>query len=160
MSQNKFLYEQLAIERYRELEREREHMHLLTSLPRHHQGVGRHIVSRLGALLVAVGTRLEQVEQREGQGIRPVDDSVGELRALAAPHPAGAIMNVNEIPRTPCRGRFIVPTADLSARRTQWHVRINLSICIIGPLRTRHRFARRFWAIRQQSHRCACLMSY
>jgi hypothetical protein len=73
MSQNKFLYEQLAIERYRELEREREHMHLLASLPRHHQGVGQHIVSRLGALLVAVGTRLEQVEQREGQGIRPVD---------------------------------------------------------------------------------------
>ena len=49
-------------------------------------------------------------------------------------------MNGNEIPRTPCRGlseacgaRFNpVPTADLSARRTQWHVRINLSICIIA----------------------------
>ncbi len=71
MGQNKYLYEWLAVDRYRELEREREQMHLMASLLRQHQGLGRHLVSKLGAVLVTLGTRLEQAEQSSEQAVRP-----------------------------------------------------------------------------------------
>jgi primosomal protein N'' len=71
MSQNKYLYEWLATERYREREQEREHGHLLASRPRQHQSIGRHLMSKFGTMLVALGTRLEQVEQTHEQAIRP-----------------------------------------------------------------------------------------
>jgi len=71
VSQNKYLYEHLATERYQELERQREQRHLLASLPRRHPGLGRHMISKFGAVLVALGTRLEQAEQTHEQAIRP-----------------------------------------------------------------------------------------
>jgi len=71
MSQNKYLQEWLVTDRYRELEQEREHNHLLASPPRQHHSVGRHLMSKFGTMLVALGTRLEQVEQTHEQTIRP-----------------------------------------------------------------------------------------
>ena len=74
MCQNTYLCEQLAVERHRELEREIAQRHLLAGLPRQHRNVGWHLVGRLGAMLVALGTRLEQVEQRRGeQAIHPIN---------------------------------------------------------------------------------------
>jgi hypothetical protein len=71
MSQNKYLYEWLATEHYRELEREREQIHVLANLPRQHYNVGRHLMSKFGTVLVSLGTRLEQLESTSEQVIRP-----------------------------------------------------------------------------------------
>lgn len=73
MSQNTYLYEQLAAERYKDIQREMAHRHLLADLPPRQHTIGRHVISRFGALLVVLGTRLERVEPRRGQMARSMD---------------------------------------------------------------------------------------
>jgi|GraSoi2013_115cm_1033766.scaffolds.fasta_scaffold674265_1 hypothetical protein len=74
MSQNTYLYEQLAAERYKDIQREMAHRRVLADLPpRQHTIIGRHVISRFGALLVVLGTRLERVEPRRGHVARSID---------------------------------------------------------------------------------------
>jgi hypothetical protein len=67
MSQNTYLFEQLAAERQKNIQREIAYRRMLADLPPRQHTIGRHIISRFGALLVALGTRLERVEPRRGQ---------------------------------------------------------------------------------------------
>ena len=76
MSQNTYLYEQLAAERYQDMQREMAHLRALADLPPRPHTIGRHVISRFGALLVVLGTRLERVEPRRGQVARSIDVSV------------------------------------------------------------------------------------
>ena len=76
MSQNTYLYEQLAAQRYQDMQREMAHRRVLADLPPRQHTLGRHVISRFGALLVALGTRLERVEPRRGQVARSMDISI------------------------------------------------------------------------------------
>ena len=62
------LYDKVAAEHRQDLQREARQRHLLAGLPRHHLSMGR-IVGRLGALLVALGSRMEQIEQRNNASV-------------------------------------------------------------------------------------------
>ena len=73
MSQNTYLYEQLAAQRHQDLQREMAHRRVLADLPPRQRNIGRHVISRFGALLVALGTRLERIEPRRGQVARSID---------------------------------------------------------------------------------------
>jgi hypothetical protein len=73
MSQNTYLYEQLAAERHQDMQREMAHRRVLADLPPRQHNIGRHVISRFGALLVALGTRLERVEPGRGQVARSID---------------------------------------------------------------------------------------
>ena len=76
MSQNTYLYEQLAAQRHQDMQREMAHQRVLADLPPRQHTRGRHVISRFGALLVALGTRLERVEPRRGQVARSMDIGV------------------------------------------------------------------------------------
>ncbi|HLQ10442.1 MAG TPA: hypothetical protein VK134_02495 [Ktedonobacteraceae bacterium] len=73
MSQNTYLYEQLAAERHKDIQREMAHRQVLADLPPRQYTIGRHVISRFGALLVVLGTRLERVEPRRGHVARSID---------------------------------------------------------------------------------------
>jgi len=73
MSQNTYLYEMLAKERHQDIQREVARSRVLSVLPRQHQNFARHVVSRFGAMLIALGTRLEQVEPNNGHITRSID---------------------------------------------------------------------------------------
>lgn len=62
MSFNAHLYDKLAAEHRQDLQYEMERKRMLACLP--HKHVGRRAAGRLGVLLVAMGTRLEEFEQR------------------------------------------------------------------------------------------------
>lgn len=65
MSTNLHIQDRLLAEHRQDMQREAEQQRMLAGLPKNHQSLGRHAVSRLGALLVTIGTWMEQVEQRE-----------------------------------------------------------------------------------------------
>ena len=64
MHPNFHLYDQLSTTHRQELEHEAEQYRLLASLPRQHPTGVQLAVSRFGKLLVVLGTRLKQAEQR------------------------------------------------------------------------------------------------
>ena len=76
MSQNTYLYERLAAEHQKDIQREIAHWRMLADLPPQHPNIGRHIISRFGALLVVLGTRLERVEPPSGQVAQSMDAHV------------------------------------------------------------------------------------
>ena len=73
MSQNTYLYEQLAAERHQDIQREIARGRMLADLPPRQYTIGRHVISRFGALLVVLGTRLEQVEPHRRQVASSID---------------------------------------------------------------------------------------
>lgn len=73
MSQNTYLYEKLAEERFKDIQREVAQGRVLSRLPRRHQNIARHVISRFGAMLIVLGTRLEQVEPNKGHITRSID---------------------------------------------------------------------------------------
>jgi len=76
MTQNTYLYERLAEERYQDMQREMAHRRALADLPPRPHTIGRRVISRFGAMLVALGTRLERVEPGRGQVARSIDVGV------------------------------------------------------------------------------------
>jgi hypothetical protein len=64
MSYNFYLNERLAKAHRQELLREAERGRLLAELPMHRRSVSRHIAGQLGALLLWLGVRLKQFEQK------------------------------------------------------------------------------------------------
>jgi hypothetical protein len=62
MNFNVHYYDKLAAEHRQELQHEREQRRLLADLP--HDNLARRAAGRLGVLLVALGTRLEEFDQR------------------------------------------------------------------------------------------------
>ena len=64
MSANFYLNEKASEVHRQKLLREAERERLLAQLPLHHRGASRYIAGRLGALLLWLGTRLKQFEQK------------------------------------------------------------------------------------------------
>ncbi len=71
MSTHLHIQDKLLAEHRQDMQREMEQQRMLAGLPKNRQSLGRHAIARLGASLVAVGTWMEQVEQRE-QYAKPV----------------------------------------------------------------------------------------
>ena len=67
-------YDKLAAEHRQELQHEMEQRRLLAGLP--HHNVARRAAGRLGVLLVALGTRLDELDQR---GEAMAYDLAGEM---------------------------------------------------------------------------------
>jgi hypothetical protein len=63
MGPNMYLYEQAREAHNRDLRREAERRRRLSQLPRHHWGMSRRAVEKLGELLLKLGTWLKQLEQ-------------------------------------------------------------------------------------------------
>ena len=57
---NTDLYEKAVRERHKDLQREMEQLRLLASLQRSKPGLRRHIVERVGILLIELGMKLKQ----------------------------------------------------------------------------------------------------
>jgi hypothetical protein len=76
MSQNTYLYERLAAERHQDIQREIAYRRILADLPPGQHNIARHVISRFGALLVVLGTRLERVEPHPGQVVQSIDGRV------------------------------------------------------------------------------------
>lgn len=70
MIPNIHIHEQLMFERHQKLQREIAQQRLIAGLHLHHFNLARHIAGRLGALLVAAGTGLRQLELNGRQMIR------------------------------------------------------------------------------------------
>jgi hypothetical protein len=62
MGPNVYVYEKLVAARREELRREMERYRMLARLPR--QRTGQHAIASFGILLVKIGMRLKQLEQR------------------------------------------------------------------------------------------------
>src|SRR3989442_13103851 len=62
MIPNIHIHERLMFERAREREREIEHQHLLSSLPKPHHSVMQWVIATLNAFLVAPGMRMKRLE--------------------------------------------------------------------------------------------------
>jgi hypothetical protein len=63
--------EKLALAHRQQLQHEAEHEQMLGALPTHSSHPLRHMVARLGTFLIALGTRLRQLEQpRKSMAIR------------------------------------------------------------------------------------------
>jgi hypothetical protein len=62
MSSNYYLMEKLAEARRLELLREAEQQRLLNSLPQNRYRPARYLAAKIGMLLVALGSRLQQIE--------------------------------------------------------------------------------------------------
>ncbi len=75
MSQNTYLYERLAAERHQDIQREIDRR-MLADLPPGQHNIARHVISRFGALLVVLGTRLERIEPHSGQMAQSMDGRV------------------------------------------------------------------------------------
>ena len=58
-----YTLEQMALAHRQKLQREAEHEQMLGALPMHSSHRMRHMAARLGAFLIALGTRLRQLEQ-------------------------------------------------------------------------------------------------
>ena len=69
MCNNFFLKEKRVEEHLQDLQREANQQRIVADLPRDRRSVGKHIVSRLGTHLVALGTWLERVEQHDKEAV-------------------------------------------------------------------------------------------
>ena len=69
MYNNFYLQEKRVEEHLQDLQREVNQERIAASLPRIRPGVGKHIVSRLGTYLVALGTWMERIEQHDKQAV-------------------------------------------------------------------------------------------
>jgi hypothetical protein len=58
-----YTLEKMALAHRQQLQREAEHEQLLGELPGHSSPRMRHVAARLGTFLIALGTRLRQLEQ-------------------------------------------------------------------------------------------------
>ena len=67
MVPDRYTLEKLALAHRQQLQREAEHEQLLGALPGHSSHRMRHMAARLGTFLIALGTRLRQLEQARKQ---------------------------------------------------------------------------------------------
>ena len=58
-----YTLEKMTLAHLQQLQREAEHEQMLGALPTHSSHRMRHMVARLGTFLIALGTRLRQLEQ-------------------------------------------------------------------------------------------------
>ena len=65
MQPNLYVHEKLVAQRRRELEREVAYSYLLAGQPRQRLVMVRHLMAQLGSLLVALGSRMQQLEQNQ-----------------------------------------------------------------------------------------------
>jgi hypothetical protein len=65
MQPNLYVLEKLVAQRRRELEREVAYSYLLAGQPRQRLVMVRHLMAQLGSLLVALGSRMQQLEQNQ-----------------------------------------------------------------------------------------------
>lgn len=65
MHPNLYVHEKLVAQRRWELEREVAHSYLLAGQPRQRLVMVRHLMAQLGSLLVALGSRMQQLEQNQ-----------------------------------------------------------------------------------------------
>lgn len=63
MCNNRYLYEKMCEAHYQDLQREAEKRRLLAQLPRHHRSMIRSAASKLGKLLLKLGTWLKSPRQ-------------------------------------------------------------------------------------------------
>ena len=69
MCNNFYLQEREVEEHLRDLQNEADRQRVVAVLPGQRRSIGKHIVSRLGTHLVALGTWLERVEQHDKQAV-------------------------------------------------------------------------------------------
>ena len=69
MYNNFYLQDKRVEEHLQDLQREANQQRIVADLSRNRRSVGKHIVSRLGTRLVALGTWLERVEQHDKQAV-------------------------------------------------------------------------------------------
>jgi len=62
MQPNLYVHEKLVAQRSQELDRKVAYNYLLVDQPRHHLVMLRHLMAQLGSLLVAFGSRLQQLD--------------------------------------------------------------------------------------------------
>lgn len=70
MIPNIHIYEQLMFERQQELQREMAQQRLIAGLHHNHFSPACHLISKIGALLVALGMSLQQLELDGKQMVR------------------------------------------------------------------------------------------
>jgi hypothetical protein len=63
MVPDRYTLEKMAHEHRQQLQREAEHEQMLGALPTHSSHRMRHLAAKLGTFLIALGTRLRQLEQ-------------------------------------------------------------------------------------------------
>ena len=68
MQPNLYVHEKLVAQRSRELEREAAYRYLLAGQPRQRLVMVRHLMAQLGSVLVALGSRMQQLEQNQQHG--------------------------------------------------------------------------------------------
>lgn len=64
MCLNVHLYDKALAQHRQDLQHEIEQQRMLAHLPRHRRRLGRRAIGRLGVKLVALGSWMEQIEQR------------------------------------------------------------------------------------------------
>lgn len=69
MYNNFYLQEKRVEEHLQDLQREVNQERIAADLPGYRRSVGKHMVSRLGTYLVALGTWLERVEQHDKRAV-------------------------------------------------------------------------------------------
>ncbi|MFL5592433.1 MAG: hypothetical protein ACJ797_19880 [Ktedonobacteraceae bacterium] len=69
MYNNFYLQNKRVEEHLQDLQREANQQRIVADLPRHRRSLGKHIVSRLGTQLVALGTWLEHIEQHDKEAV-------------------------------------------------------------------------------------------
>ena len=69
MCNNFYLQERQVEEHRQDLQHEADQQRIVAGLPGQRRNIGKHIVSRLGTRLVALGTWLERVEQYDEQAV-------------------------------------------------------------------------------------------
>jgi hypothetical protein len=67
MVPNPYTLEKMALAHRQQLQREAEHEQMLGALPTHSSQGMRHMAVRLGTFLIALGTRMRQLEQPRRQ---------------------------------------------------------------------------------------------
>jgi hypothetical protein len=69
MCNNFFLQDKRVEDHLQDMQREANQQRIVADLPRNWHSVGKHIISRLGTRLVALGTWLERVEQHDKEAV-------------------------------------------------------------------------------------------
>ena len=69
MYNNFYLQDKRVEDHLQDLQREANQQRIVADLSRNRRSVGKHIISRLGTCLVALGTWLERVEQHDKQAV-------------------------------------------------------------------------------------------
>ena len=69
MYNNFYLQNKRVEEHLQDLQREANQQRIVADLPRHRRSLGKHIVSRLGTQLVALGMWLERIEQHDKEAV-------------------------------------------------------------------------------------------